>query len=118
MEIATSFYEPGKVTFYNVILFVHITAAVVGFGVTFVYPMLLNGTKRLNPTGMARLHEIQQKIGARIITGGATVILATGIYMSAAGNYKFKETFVSIGLGRSVSGDDWSGTDLPSKSSR
>src|SRR4051794_41853310 len=99
MEIATSFYEPGKVTFYNVILFIHITAAVVGFGVTFVYPMLLNGMKRIHPGGMARLHEIQQKIGARIITGGATGILLTGIYMAAGGTYEVKDTFVSIGLG-------------------
>src|SRR4051794_23926030 len=98
MEIATSFYEPGKVTFYNVILFIHITAAVVGFGVTFVYPMLLNGMKRIHPGGMARLHEIQQKIGARIITGGATGILLTGIYLAADGPHKFKDTFVSIGL--------------------
>ena len=38
--LATSFAEPGKVTFYNVVLFIHIAAAVVAFGVTFGYPII------------------------------------------------------------------------------
>ena len=40
LQIATSFYEPDKLTFYNVILFVHVSAAVAAFGGTFGYGLV------------------------------------------------------------------------------
>jgi hypothetical protein len=96
--LATSFSEPGKVSFYNVVLFIHITAVIVAFGVTFAYPVLLPTMQRLSPQSMGPLHRVQETIGKYMITGGATVALLAGIYLAAKGPYDFSDAFVAIGL--------------------
>jgi uncharacterized membrane protein len=97
--IATSFYEPGKITLYNVILFVHIAAAVIAFGGTFTYGLV---QAILTRPGQQRhipfWHGVQHEIGNKMITPGAVVILAAGIYLVSAGNYDFSQAFVTIGV--------------------
>lgn len=44
--LATAFNEADKISFYNVILFVHISAAVLAFGVTFAYPVIFAALSR------------------------------------------------------------------------
>ena len=99
LQIATSFYEPDKLTFYNVILFVHVSAAVIAFGGTFGYGLV---GAILSRPGQARnipfWHRVQHELGRKTITPGALVLLAAGIYMAAVGNYGFDNAFVSIGI--------------------
>src|SRR5919108_4602961 len=99
MDILAAVYEPDKVTFYNVVLFVHIVSAIVAFGVVFAYPLFLRVAQRTDPTSLPYLHHAQGFIGPRLITGGATLLLITGIYMAAAGDaYDFSDPFVSAGM--------------------
>jgi uncharacterized membrane protein len=99
LRIATSFYEPDKLTFYNVVLFVHISAAVAAFGGLFGYGIV--GALLTRP-GQARhvpfWHRVQHELGNKLITPAAVVILIAGIYLAAAGNYGFSEAFVGIGI--------------------
>lgn len=95
--LATSFNEPGKVSLYNVALFLHIAGIVVAFGVTFAYPILLPTMKRLAPQSMGALHHAQGKIGM-LISGAATVALLAGIYLAVEGPYGFDDLFVGFGL--------------------
>ena len=37
--LATSFQVPGELSFYNLVVFIHIAAAVVVFGALFAYPV-------------------------------------------------------------------------------
>jgi uncharacterized membrane protein len=97
--LATSFAEPGKVTFYNVVLFLHITAAVVAFGVTFSYPLVFAYLGRTGYPGHAAFfHRAQERIGKYLITPAATLILLTGIYLASTGVYDFGDAFVTAGL--------------------
>lgn len=99
LQLATSFYEPDKVTFYNVVLFVHVTAAVAAFGGTFGYGIV---AAILNRPGQVRhvpfWHRVQHELGAKLIIPGALILLVAGIYMAAVGNFDFGSTFVSIGM--------------------
>lgn len=96
--LATSFYQPDKVTFYNVVLFVHISAAVIAFGGTFSYGLVQAvitrpGQRRHVPFW----HRLQHEIGNKLITPAAIVILIAGIYLAVAGNFDFGSAFVPIG---------------------
>jgi uncharacterized membrane protein len=97
--LATSFAQPGKVTFYNVVLFLHITAAVLAFGVTFSYPIVFAYLQQAgNLDHAAFFHRVQDRIGKFLITPAATLILLTGIYLAATGVYDFGDAFVTAGL--------------------
>src|SRR4051794_38332389 len=97
--IATSFYEPDKVTFYNVVLFIHIAAAVIAFGGTFTYGLVQAVVTRPEQRRhVAFWHRLQHEVGNNLITPAAIVILLAGIYLAAVGNYDFAKAFVTIGI--------------------
>ncbi len=97
--IATSFQQPDTISFYNVVVFIHIMAAIVAFGVTFAYPIvdaILHRPGNLHH--LAWWHTVQVELGQKLITLSATVLLVAGLYLAAAGPYDFSSTFVSIGI--------------------
>ena len=97
--LATSYYIPNHLSFYNFVLFVHVTAAVIAFGGTFGYGLVQMIASRPNERKhMAFWHRVQHELGQKIITPGATLILIAGIYLVAAGNYNFSDVFVSAGI--------------------
>jgi uncharacterized membrane protein len=97
--LATLFYEPDKITFYNVVLFIHISAAVIAFGGTFTYGLVQALVTRPDQRRHVPFwHHVQREIGAKLITPAAVIILAAGIYLSAAGNFSFGDAFVTIGI--------------------
>lgn len=85
------------VTFYDVIVWVHICAVVVGFGGTFAYGIIIATARRSHPRS---LPGVLAGIGANdriLVSGGAAVILVTGIYL-AADSDAFSEFFVAWGF--------------------
>jgi uncharacterized membrane protein len=97
--LATSFQQPDTISFYNIVVFIHVAAAVVAFGVTFAYPILDSILHRPGNTHhLGWWHRVQVELGRKLITAAATVVLLAGIYLAAAGPYDFGSTFVSIGI--------------------
>jgi hypothetical protein len=97
--LATSFNEPDKVSFYNIVLFLHILSAIVAFGITFAYPMIFAAlTRNGNVRHLAWWHRTQAEIERKLVTPAATLVLICGIYMAAEGPYGFRSTFVSAGI--------------------
>lgn len=97
--ILAAFQEPGKVSFYNLVLFVHISAAIVAFGVTFAYPLVFAlGRRTENAQHLVFWHRIQARLGQWLITPAATVVLLAGLYLAADGPYDFGEPFVGAGI--------------------
>ena len=86
------------ITFYSVVLFIHIAAVVVAFGVTFTYPLIVPMTERAHAGNLPYLFALQAQIGKRVITPGAIVILLGGIYLAIEGPYDFGEWWVGLGL--------------------
>jgi uncharacterized membrane protein len=99
LALATSFQEPDTVSFYNIVVFIHITAAIVAFGVTFAYPIVDAVLHRPgNLQHLAWWHRTQVEIGQKLVTLSASVLLLAGLYLAAAGPFDFGSTFVSIGI--------------------
>jgi hypothetical protein len=97
--LATSVYQPDKITFYNVVLFIHIAAAVIAFGVTFTYGLVAGIVSRPDQRrNVPFWHGVQHEIGSKLITPAAVVILLAGIYLAAEGNFDFSTAFVQIGV--------------------
>jgi uncharacterized membrane protein len=70
------------VTFYDVVLTVHILAVVVAFGVVFAYPVLDAYLRRAMPGNLAALHNLHLAIGRRVISPAMIVVLLAGLYLA------------------------------------
>jgi len=89
------------VAFFQVVLAVHIMAVVVGFGVTFAYPLFAVIGERLDPRAMPWYHGVQRAIGQRLITPGLAVVLVAGIYL-ASDLHQWSRFYVQWGLAVAV----------------
>lgn len=72
---------PGDFDFYTFLVFLHITSAVIAFGVTFAYPVIQMAIQRGDVRALPAWHTAEVAVGRNIITPGAIVVLLTGIYM-------------------------------------
>src|SRR5689334_23238168 len=97
--LATSVQVPNTVSFYNIVLFLHISAAIIAFGVMFAFPLVDAALQRPdNRRHLAWWHTMQVDLGRKLVTGAATVLLICGIYLAATGVFDFSWTFVTVGL--------------------
>ena len=101
---------PLAVTFYDVVLTVHILAVVIAFGVMFAYPIMDAHVRRAGPADVAALHRLQVALGTRVIVPAMTVVLLAGLYLTFD-RWSFDEPwigatfailFVLFGLGGAV----------------
>jgi hypothetical protein len=83
--------------FVDVILGIHILAAIAGFGVTFAYPVFLLTGARLEPTAMPWFFRMLQLIARRLIYPALIVILLAGIYL-ASDEHQFSAFYVQWGF--------------------
>jgi hypothetical protein len=88
----------ADITFYNVVVAIHVLAVVVAFGVTFTYPLTGPFTTRNAPDKLPWLHTLQVQIGQKIIAPAGGVILLAGIYLAAKGAWAFSDWWVGFGM--------------------
>jgi hypothetical protein len=86
---------------YDVVLAVHIMAVVIGFGVTFAYPVMFAVAGRHDPRSLPILHRIEYTIERAIINPALLVIVAAGAYL-ASEEHLWSEFFVQWGLGAAI----------------
>jgi uncharacterized membrane protein len=84
-------------TFYQVVLAVHIMAVVVGFGVMFAYPILLAAGRRIDPGGLPLFHRMQQQVIQRLVTPGLAIVVIAGIYLASKLS-SFSQFYVQFGF--------------------
>jgi uncharacterized membrane protein len=72
----------ATIDLYNIVLFVHILAVVVGFGVIFTYPLLDAFARKSNVVDLVALHRFQVFLTSRLIQPALIVILLAGIYLA------------------------------------
>ena len=86
------------VTFYNVVLAVHIAAVVFAFGATLAYPVLLGTISKADSRALPALYKALHAISTRVIMPGLAVILIAGVYLASDAKL-WSEFFVQWGLG-------------------
>jgi Predicted integral membrane protein (DUF2269) len=89
------------VAFFEIVLAVHIMAAVVAFGVTFAYPIIFAVIEKADPRALPAVHRAQLAIGQRLIQPGLGVVLIAGIYL-ASKLHEWSAFYVQWGLGVSI----------------
>lgn len=87
----------ASVQFYDVVVFLHILAVVIGFGPTFAYAMFAAVAAREGLHGTLAVERAILRWNTTGTTIGMTVILLTGLYI-AADRWSFGDFFVSWGV--------------------
>jgi uncharacterized membrane protein len=88
----------AEISFYNVVLFIHIAAVVLAFGVTFSLPIVLGLARQRYERHMGFYHRVQALIGSRLIGPLGGVVLLAGLYLAIKGPYEFGDPWIGISL--------------------
>jgi uncharacterized membrane protein len=90
---------PLGVTSYEVSLFIHITAAIVGLGVTFAEAFTYPVAMRLGPRYLPFKHRFQLAINVLLAGPALVVVLATGLYQVSEFDYELGDFWLSGTMG-------------------
>jgi hypothetical protein len=85
------------VTFYNVVVWLHVSAVVLAFGPTFAFGIYIALAQRKYPRAIPAVVESQIMISRSFVTIGGILILITGIYLTSD-VWEFSDFFVIWGL--------------------
>lgn len=85
------------VSFYDVVVWLHISAVVVGFGSTFAYAVLMTAAPRSTPRAVPGMLAAIRANDRSVVTIGAVIVLLSGLYL-AADSEQFDEFFVAWGM--------------------
>jgi hypothetical protein len=87
----------AEVQFYDVVVWLHVSGVVVGFGPTFAFGLYLAVAGRKYPRSMPAILDAQCTISRTMVTIAALVIIASGIYLTSD-RWDFSDFFVIAGL--------------------
>lgn len=85
----------AAVTVYNVSLFLHVTAVVVGFGATFAESLAFPMAMRLDRRHLPYVHRLSLAINSHLASPALLVILATGIYQVVDADWDMGSFWIS-----------------------
>ncbi len=88
----------AEISFYNVVLFVHIAAVVLAFGVTFSFPIVMSAARKRHERHLGFYHRAQALIGSRLIGPLGTLVLLAGVYLALEGPYDFGDPWIGSTL--------------------
>ena len=84
-------------SFYDVVLWVHITAVVIAFGALFAYPVMLAANARAPLAERAGLHRAQIAFSKTVTGPVIGLVLLAGIYLATDRSY-WSEVWVTVPL--------------------
>lgn len=87
----------ASVQFYDVVLWLHLTALVVAFGPTYAYGVFFAVGAKSGPVALAAVGRAVSAWDRMAVTSGGLVILLSGIYLTAD-RWDFADFFVSWGI--------------------
>jgi hypothetical protein len=87
----------SAVAFQDLVLAVHILGVVVGFGVTFAYPIFFRVGARLEPGAMPWFFRMMQLLTRQLVYPGLLIVLVCGIYL-ASKEHQFSAFYVQWGF--------------------
>ena len=69
------------VTFYDIVVWIHVSAVVAAFGAVFAYPVLYALLRRAS--ALPAFHAAQVAIWSRLVTPAMVLVLLAGIYLAS-----------------------------------
>jgi hypothetical protein len=89
--------ETIAVTFYNVVVWLHITSVVIAFGPTFAFGIYVATAARKYPRAMPAILESTNTIQRSMTTLGGILVLITGFYLAGKA-WDFSDFFIVWGI--------------------
>jgi hypothetical protein len=86
---------PLAVTNYELSLFIHITAVMVGFGSTFAESVLFGVAAKMSPRHLPYVHRLQLTLNQFFAVPALVIVAGTGIYQMSEGNWDYGDLWVS-----------------------
>jgi uncharacterized membrane protein len=86
---------PLAVSGYEISLFLHITAVMVGFGSTFAEAIMFPVALKMSPRHLPYVHRLQLTINQYLATPALVIVLATGLYQVADAEFEFGAFWLS-----------------------
>jgi uncharacterized membrane protein len=83
------------VTTYELSLFVHVTAALVGLGATFAESLTYAAAMKLDPRHLPYKHGLQLTINRFLALPAVVVVLATGLYQASEAGFELGSVWLS-----------------------
>jgi uncharacterized membrane protein len=84
-------------TFFDIVLSLHVMAVVIAFGTTFAYPAFMPWARKNHPAAMPVIHEMSDRLGKYVMSPAMVVVLACGIYLASDADV-WSESWVSVPL--------------------
>jgi uncharacterized membrane protein len=88
----------ASITALSISVWIHVTAAVVGFGATFAEAVTFPVAMKLDKKHLPYVHRLQLFINQRLATPALVVILITGFYQVSEGNWSMGDAWISLTL--------------------
>lgn len=94
----------ASITLDGVVLFFHVLAAIVAFGPTFAYGILLATAVKANQAAVPTVIDGVRRVDSILGLPGLIVLIVTGIWLVLDGGlpWDWSDTFVSVGLTAAV----------------
>jgi predicted integral membrane protein DUF2269 len=86
---------PLAVTNYNISIFIHITAVMVGFGATFAEAIMFPVAVKTGVKYLPYVHRLQLAINQWLATPALVIVIATGLYQVDQGNWDLGSFWIS-----------------------
>jgi uncharacterized membrane protein len=85
----------AAITAYNLSVWIHVTAVVVGFGATFAEALMFPVAMKMDPRHLPYVHRLGLAINRYLANPALLVIVATGIYQVIKGDWSFGAFWIS-----------------------
>jgi uncharacterized membrane protein len=85
----------AAISTYDVSVFLHVTAVVVGFGSTFAESIAFPVAMQLDARHLPYVHRLQLAINQWFATPALVIVLLTGMYQVSEGGYSFGDAWIS-----------------------
>ncbi len=86
---------PLALTTYQLSVWIHVTAVVVGLGMTFAEALLFPVAMKMNPRHLPYVHRMQLTINRYVASPALLLILVTGVYQVSEANISFGDFWIS-----------------------
>jgi uncharacterized membrane protein len=86
---------PLAVSGYELSLFIHITAVMVGFGATFAESVMFPVALNLSPRHLPYVHRLQLTINRYFALPALLIVILTGVYQMSEGDWDYGDFWVS-----------------------
>lgn len=89
---------PTAVSSYELSVFIHVSAVMIGFGATFAESVMFPVAMKLSPRHLPYVHRLQLTVNRHLALPALLFVLVTGIYQMSEGNWDWGEVWVSGSL--------------------